>query len=73
MYIEKSSLFGELNGELRECISHRFSITFIEWPELIQDKLEKRIDLNFKYEENLNKRSLTISTNYKKKLLNAFK
>ena len=51
----------------------KFSITFIEWPELIENKLEKRIDLNFKYEENLNKRSLTISTNYKKKLLNVFK
>ena len=39
------------------------SITLIEWPELIKNKPQNRIDLFFEYEENYNKRSLIIKTN----------
>ena len=39
------------------------SITLIEWPELIKDKPQNRLDLFFEYEENYNKRSLIIKTN----------
>jgi tRNA threonylcarbamoyl adenosine modification protein YjeE len=38
------------------------SITLIEWPELIQEKPLNRIDLFFKYTDNMNKRSLSIKT-----------
>ena len=36
------------------------SIIFVEWPELIKKEGSNNIFLNFKYEENLKKRSLTI-------------
>ena len=36
------------------------SIIFVEWPELIKKEGSNKIFLNFKYEENLKKRSLTI-------------
>ena len=36
-------------------------ISFIEWPELIDKKLIKTIDLNFRYENKLNNRSLIIN------------
>ena len=36
-------------------------ITFIEWPELIDKKLIKTIDLNFLYENKLNNRFVTIN------------
>ena len=36
-------------------------ITFIEWPELIDKKLIKTIDLNFLYENKLNNRSVIIN------------
>ena len=39
------------------------SITLIEWPELIINKPENRLDLFFKYSEDYNKRSLIIKTN----------
>ena len=38
------------------------SIILIEWPELIQEKPLNRIDLFFKYTDNMNKRSLSIKT-----------
>ena len=38
-------------------------ITLIEWPELIMNKPENRLDLFFKYAEDYNERSLTIKTN----------
>jgi len=38
------------------------SIILIEWPELIKKKPLNRIDLFFKYIENMNKRSLNIKT-----------
>ena len=39
------------------------SITLIEWPELIINKPENRLDLFFEYTEDYNKRSLIIKTN----------
>ena len=35
-------------------------LTLIEWPEKIEKKIEKKIDLFFEYGEDLNKRYLTI-------------
>ena len=49
------------------------SITLIEWPEIIREKPKNIIELNFNYEENLNKRSLIISSKYKKKIFDEFK
>ena len=37
------------------------SITIIEWPELIENKPKDRIDILFKYTENINERILTIA------------
>ena len=39
------------------------NITLVEWPELIKEKPLNRIDLFFKYSENMNERSLVIKTN----------
>ena len=39
------------------------SITLIEWPELIKNKPENRLDLFFEYKEDYNERSLIIKTN----------
>ena len=49
------------------------SIILIEWPEIIREKPKNIIELNFNYEENLSKRSLIISSNYKKEIFNEFK
>ena len=38
------------------------NITIVEWPELIKNKPINRIDLFFKYTDNMNKRSLSIKT-----------
>ena len=48
-------------------------ITLIEWPEIIKEKPKNVIELNFNYEENLSKRSLIISSKYKKKIFDEFK
>ena len=48
-------------------------IILVEWPEIIKEKPRKTIELIFNYEENLSKRSLTISSNYKKEIFNEFK
>ena len=48
-------------------------LIFVEWPEIIKVKPKNRIELNFIYEENLNKRSLVISSDYKKEIINVFK
>ncbi len=48
-------------------------ITFVEWPEIIEKKPENRTDLLFNYEDNLTKRSLIISSTYKKELMDEFK
>jgi len=47
-------------------------ITLVEWPEKIENKQEKTIDLRFEYDENLEKRFLTIC-GLKEKELNEFK
>ena len=49
------------------------SLILIEWPEIIKEKPKNIIELNFNYEENLSKRSLIISNNYKKEIYNEFK
>ena len=49
------------------------SLTLVEWPEIIKEKPKNIIELNFNYEENLRKRSLIISSKYKKKIFNEFK
>ena len=38
-----------------------------------EEKLEKRTDLLFNYEDNLTKRGLIISSTYKKELINEFR
>ena len=48
-------------------------LTLVEWPEIIKEKPKDIIELNFNYEENLTKRSLIISSNYKKEIFNEFK
>ena len=48
-------------------------LTLVEWPEIITEKPKNIIELNFNYEENLSKRSLVISSNYKKEIFNEFK
>ena len=49
------------------------SLILVEWPEIIKEKPKNTIELNFNYEENLSKRSLIISSNYKKEIFNEFK
>ena len=49
------------------------TIILIEWPEIIKEKPKNIIELFFNYEENLSKRSLVISSNYKKEIFNEFK
>ena len=49
------------------------SISLVEWPEVIKEKPKKIIELIFNYEENLSRRSLIISSNYKKEIFNEFK
>ena len=48
-------------------------LTLVEWPEIIKEKPKNIIELNFNYEENLSKRSLIISSKYKKKIFDEFK
>ena len=44
------------------------SITLIEWPELIRDKPQNRLDLFFEYTEDYRERSLVIKTNGRLKI-----
>ena len=44
------------------------TITLIEWPELIKNKPPNRIDLFFKYSENMIERSLIIKTSGRLKI-----
>ena len=48
-------------------------LTLVEWPEIIKEKPKNVIELNFNYEKNLSKRSLIISSKYKKKIFDEFK
>ena len=47
------------------------NITLIEWPEIISKNLKDFISLNFRYENDFDKRSITISTN-QKNIINEF-
>ena len=49
------------------------SIVFVEWPEIIKNKPKNRIELIFNYEENLKKRSLIISSDYRKEIIDGYK
>ena len=44
------------------------SITLIEWPELIKDKPQNRLDFFFEYTEDYRERSLVIKTNGRLKI-----
>ena len=44
------------------------SITLIEWPELIKNKPQNRLDLFFEYKEDYNERSLIIKSNGRLKI-----
>jgi tRNA threonylcarbamoyl adenosine modification protein YjeE len=44
------------------------NITLIEWPELIKNKPQNRLDLFFEYKEDYNERSLIIKTNGRLKI-----
>ena len=44
------------------------NITLIEWPELIKNKPQNRLDLFFEYAEDYNERSLIIKTNGRLKI-----
>ena len=44
------------------------SITLIEWPELIKNKPQNRLDLFFEYKDDYNERSLIIKTNGRLKI-----
>ena len=46
-------------------------LILIEWPELIEDNVSSTISINFAYEEDLYKRSLSISSS-NKNLVNGF-
>ena len=48
-------------------------VTFIEWPEIIKEKPKKRIELLFSYEQDFKKRSLVISSDFRKEIVNEFK
>ena len=49
-------------------------IILVEWPELIKlDNSKKRIDLYFEYNDNLNERFLTISSNKNISFINELK
>ena len=48
-------------------------LIFVEWPKLINIKNSNKIILNFKYEDDFKKRSLIITSNTNRKLINEFK
>ena len=48
---------------LGQIINHNDALTFIEWPDLVKNSISEFLSLNFFYEDDLQKRSLTISTN----------
>jgi len=53
--------------------NYESTLTFVEWPEIIKEKPTNRIELIFNYEENFLKRSLIVSSDYKKEIVYAFK
>ena len=48
-------------------------LTFVEWPEIIKEKPNNRVELFFNYEENFNKRNLIIFSDFKKQMIYDFK
>ena len=48
---------------LGQIINHNDALTFIEWPDLVKNSISEFLSLNFFFEDDLQKRSLTISTN----------
>ena len=51
---------------------HKDKLIFVEWPELLEKNVLNSTILNFEYEDNFSKRSLTI-TSRNKKLIDEFK
>ena len=51
---------------------HKDKLIFVEWPELLEKNILNLIILNFEYENNFSKRSLTISSR-NEKLIDEFK
>ena len=51
----------------------REDVNLIEWPEIIDIKDVKKIELHFSYDNNFKNRNLLISSNYKSKLVDEFK
>ena len=51
---------------------HKDKLIFVEWPELLEKNVLNLTILNFEYEDNFSKRSLTI-TSRNKKLIDEFK
>ena len=52
---------------------YKDKLTFIEWPEILEDNIKNKIDLNFNYEDNLKKRSLVISSKNRIDVVNEFR
>ena len=48
-------------------------VNLIEWPEIINIKDVKKIELHFSYNNNFKNRNLLISSNFKSKLVDEFK
>ena len=48
-------------------------VNLIEWPEIINTKDVKKIELHFSYNNNFKNRNLLISSNFKSKLVDEFK
>jgi tRNA threonylcarbamoyladenosine biosynthesis protein TsaE len=48
-------------------------VNLIEWPEIINAKDVKKIELHFSYDNNFKNRNLLISSNFKSKLVDEFK
>jgi len=49
------------------------AIKIIEWPEILESIKINKIEFHFSYFNDFKSRNLTISTNYKKKILDEFK
>ena len=47
---------------LGQILDQENALTFVEWPDLLKNNTSNLISLIFKYEDNLNKRSLIISS-----------
>ena len=48
-------------------------INLIEWPEILNIKDIKKIELHFSYENNFKNRNLLISSNFKSRIVDEFK